>query len=90
MTGTNGKFFPLHLFIFRIDNQTPQVGQWGFNTCDEKGLLPGLRTQSPPEIPTSQSTLKLNYLEISHERSSSQLSGVQDVDAGEGNKGTIQ
>ena len=85
--------FFLCIFLFpELTIWHPIVGQWQIHTYDEKGIVPGLRSQGPPEIPASQSTLNMNYLRISHgpsERSSSELSRVPDVNVDEGNKGTV-
>jgi hypothetical protein len=85
------RYSPLHPFISKIEH--PILGQWGFHAYEEKGIVPGLRSQSHPETPASQSTLNMNYLRISDgpsERSSSELSRVQDVNLREENKRTIQ
>ena len=83
--GPMARFSPLHLFIARIDNMTPHVGQGRFHTHDEKGIVPGSRSESPLQNPASQSTLDMNCHMV-HQKDRLP-SSLQDVNVGEGIKG---
>lgn len=79
------------LCIFLLPELTiwhPIVGQGRFHTYDEKGIVPDSRSESPLQNPASQSTLDMNCHMV--HQNGRLPSSLQDVNVGEGNKGTIQ